>query len=307
MEGCVWPVRLKPVRTLSGPNVRNPHSFKADSISYTFRHCASLMDEPGYFCRTPGSCNSGCNLSGNRSPGRRRAGGEEYSRRDWCRYGPTDAFRLLYIAQHLATAIAETVIRDRFEGATVRVLTAGEVANWGVTQVHARHPLRLLGTRTNGCFRLDVPTDIIRVKAPDEARKFSQTVFAQTSVDGIIDLSRLTRRTCVAVYDRASKQSSVPTRSTSWRPGWRWLRRASTLGCRCPDGLHALRRGGRRRLIQCANIGALGVEVGMQQTHREAHPAASGADLDQIIRCADDQLSLPTWRSRYRKPTMFAK
>ena len=31
-------------------------------------------------------------------------------------------FRLVYIARDLATAIAETIIRDRFEGATKRVL-----------------------------------------------------------------------------------------------------------------------------------------------------------------------------------------
>jgi hypothetical protein len=41
---------------------------------------------------------------------------------------PTDAFKLLYIAEDLATGLAEAVIRDRFEGATVRELTAGELA-----------------------------------------------------------------------------------------------------------------------------------------------------------------------------------
>jgi len=78
---------------------------------------------------------------------------------------PTDAFKLLYIARNLATAIAETIIRDRFEGATERVLTAGEVANWGVTRVDTRRPLRLLDIRTDGCFRLGVSTDMIGAKA----------------------------------------------------------------------------------------------------------------------------------------------
>jgi hypothetical protein len=34
---------------------------------------------------------------------------------------PSDNFKLLYIAEDLATSVAETVIRDRFEGTTTRV------------------------------------------------------------------------------------------------------------------------------------------------------------------------------------------
>lgn len=40
---------------------------------------------------------------------------------------PTGAFKLLYMAEDLATSLAEAVIRDRFEGASVRELTAGEL------------------------------------------------------------------------------------------------------------------------------------------------------------------------------------
>jgi hypothetical protein len=125
---------------------------------------------------------------------------------------PTDAFKLLYIAEDLATGLAEAVIRDRFEGATARELTAGELADWGVTEVSARAPLRLLDMRTAGCFLLGVSTDVAGAKAQDEARQFSQAVFDQTDLDGILYLSRLTRRTCVAVYDRAvaSKLDAEP-------------------------------------------------------------------------------------------------
>jgi hypothetical protein len=115
----------------------------------------------------------------------------------------TEAFRLLYIAEDLATSVAEAIIRDRFEGVTARELTAGEVAGWGVTKVSAPVPLRLLDMRTVGCFLLGVSTDITGAKAQDDARQFSQAVFDQTDLDGILYLSRLTRRTCVAVYDRA--------------------------------------------------------------------------------------------------------
>jgi hypothetical protein len=116
---------------------------------------------------------------------------------------PADAFKLLYIAEDLATSVAEAVIRDRFEGATAREITTGEVAGWGATEVSAHVPLRLLDMRTTGCFLLGVSTDITGAKAQDEARQFSHAVFRQTDLDGILYLSRLTRRTCVAVYDRA--------------------------------------------------------------------------------------------------------
>jgi len=116
---------------------------------------------------------------------------------------PTGAFKLLYIAEDLATSVAEAIIRDRFEGVNAREITAGEVADWGVTEVSAPVPLRLLDMRTAGCFLLGVSTDITGAKAQDEARQFSQAVFDQTDLDGILYLSRLTRRTSVAVYDRA--------------------------------------------------------------------------------------------------------
>lgn len=35
---------------------------------------------------------------------------------------PSQAFKLIYVAHDLATAIAETIVRDRFEGAQERVL-----------------------------------------------------------------------------------------------------------------------------------------------------------------------------------------
>jgi hypothetical protein len=116
---------------------------------------------------------------------------------------PADAFKLLYIAEDLATSVAEAVIRDRFEGANARELTAGELAGWGAAEVSAQIPLRLLDVRTAGCFLLGVSTDITGAKAQDEARQFGQAVFDQTDLDGILYLSRLTRRICVAVYDRA--------------------------------------------------------------------------------------------------------
>ncbi|KAB2852513.1 MAG: RES family NAD+ phosphorylase [Sphingopyxis terrae] len=117
---------------------------------------------------------------------------------------PADAFKLLYIGEDLATAAAETIIRDRFEGTSVREISEGEITKWGATEVDATKPLRLLDLRGDACFQLNVSTDIVGAKGQDEARAFSQSVYDETDLDGILYHSRLRKRkNCIAVYDRA--------------------------------------------------------------------------------------------------------
>lgn len=116
---------------------------------------------------------------------------------------PTKAFKLLYIAEDLPTAIAEAIVRDRFEGKVVRELATSDIADWGVCEISATRPLRLLNLRGDACFKLGISTDIVGAKAHDEARAFSQYLYDTTDVDGIVYHSRLRKKKCVAVYDRA--------------------------------------------------------------------------------------------------------
>lgn len=116
---------------------------------------------------------------------------------------PTKAFKLLYIAEDLPTSIAETIIRDRFLGKTDRVLAPSDVSGWGVCEIDARRPLRLLDLRKDGCFKLGISTDIVGARAHQEARKFSQELYDTTDLDGIVYYSRLRAKNCIAVYDRA--------------------------------------------------------------------------------------------------------
>ena len=53
---------------------------------------------------------------------------------------PTKAFKVIYIAQDLTTAVAETLVRDRFQGRARRKLLDIEAALWGATEVNARAP-----------------------------------------------------------------------------------------------------------------------------------------------------------------------
>jgi hypothetical protein len=116
---------------------------------------------------------------------------------------PTKAFKVIYIAQDLTTGIAETLVRDRFQGRARRKLLDVEAALWGMTEVNAGAPLMLIDLRTTGPVRLGVSTEAARGKAQGQGRKLSQAIYDQTNAQGLIYLSRLTGRICICVYDRA--------------------------------------------------------------------------------------------------------
>lgn len=61
---------------------------------------------------------------------------------------------MIYIARDLPTAIAETIVRDRFEGNADRVLDETEFEDWAIAEVSALDPLTVLDLRTTGLLRL---------------------------------------------------------------------------------------------------------------------------------------------------------
>jgi hypothetical protein len=124
---------------------------------------------------------------------------------------PIDAFKVLYVAENLDTAIAEAIIRDRFEGRTRRRFTEEEACDWGVTEVTAKRWLTLIDLRTTGPFRLGVPTNAVQGKNQKRGRHLSQAIYDGTDADGILYPSRLTRATCVAVYNRAVEPNLTAT------------------------------------------------------------------------------------------------
>ncbi len=117
----------------------------------------------------------------------------------------------IYIAQDLTTGVAETLVRDRFQGRARRKLLDAEAALWGMTEVNASTPLMLIDLRTTGLVRLGVSTEAARGKAQGQGRKLSQAIYDQTDAQGLIYISRLTGRTCICVYDRALPGGLVAT------------------------------------------------------------------------------------------------
>lgn len=117
------------------------------------------------------------------------------------------SFRTLYAAATLDAAIAETIIRDRFEGGGGRSLFASEIESRCVAQIQAVTPLRLVDLRTDGCFQLGISTDIVGAKGTAsgwaQSRELAGHVHSEPTMDGILYKSRLTDVECIAVFDRA--------------------------------------------------------------------------------------------------------
>ncbi len=124
---------------------------------------------------------------------------------------PTQAFKVIYLGQDLTTGVAETLVRDRFQGKMRRKLLDVEAALWGATEVNADAPLTLIDLRTTGLVRLGVSTEAARGKAQGQGRKLSQAIHDQTNAQGLIYISRMTGRTCICVYDRALPGGLVAT------------------------------------------------------------------------------------------------
>ena len=124
---------------------------------------------------------------------------------------PTKTFKVIYFARDLTTGVAETLVRDRFQGRARRKLLDAEAALWGSTEVNAGAPLTLIDLRTTGLVRLGVSTEAARGKAQGQGRKLSQAIHDQTDAQGLIYNSRLTGRACICVYDRALPGGLVAT------------------------------------------------------------------------------------------------
>ncbi|MER8595308.1 RES family NAD+ phosphorylase [Mesorhizobium sp. M1182] len=128
---------------------------------------------------------------------------------------PDNSFQLVYLARNLATAIAETIVRDRFEGKAKRVLDITEVEDWVASEVSAREPLTVIDLRTTGLLKLGVTTNAARAKQQAAGRRLSKALHDRFAVDGVLYSSRLTSAECLAVYDRAVNSKLQSTAAVS--------------------------------------------------------------------------------------------
>jgi hypothetical protein len=117
---------------------------------------------------------------------------------------PSGAFKVLYAADNFATAFAEAIVRDRFQGKSRRFLYRPHLDQFCVAAVGSSRELLMLDLRGSAAFQLGVDTDASRARDHTAGQALSEAVHAaMPDVDAILFDSRLTSGACVAIYERA--------------------------------------------------------------------------------------------------------
>lgn len=117
---------------------------------------------------------------------------------------PSKSFRILYAAEDFATAFAEAVVRDRFEGKSRRYLYRPYLEGLCITAISSGRELRIVDLSGAATYELGIDTDTSRARGHEQGQVLSEAIYTQlTEVDGILFDSRLTAKRCVAIYDRA--------------------------------------------------------------------------------------------------------
>lgn len=129
--------------------------------------------------------------------------------------GRPPPFKVMYLAQNLATALYETVIRDRFDLLQQRLLTPSDYSDRVAFNVSTRpsQVVSLIDLAGSRATVYGVPTDVTRYSRHDDGQYFAEFVYANMpSVDGILYRSRFTERHCIAVFDRGVDRLSEHSR-----------------------------------------------------------------------------------------------
>lgn len=129
---------------------------------------------------------------------------------------PKNSYQVLYAASTLQGALAEGLIRDRFEGATAaqRVLHITEITSRAVTAIDSIRELRLLDLTGSGPLRLGIDTEALGNKDHRKGQDLAQEVHDTfPAIDGILYHSRLVKDDCVAIFDRAIPSGLRDTRT----------------------------------------------------------------------------------------------
>lgn len=125
---------------------------------------------------------------------------------------PSKSFKVLYAAEDFATAFAEAVVRDRFEGKTRRYLYRPYLDGLCITAISSSRELHLVDLTGAAAYELGIDTDASRSRKHNQGQALSEALHAEMpDIDGILFESRLTAAKSIAVYGRALKTLSGRT------------------------------------------------------------------------------------------------
>ena len=117
---------------------------------------------------------------------------------------PSKSFRILYAAEDFATAFAEAVVRDRFQGKTRRYLYRPYLESLCITSISSDRALQLVDLTGAAAYELGIDTDTSRARKHEQGQALSEALHTDVpEVDGILFDSRLMAKRCIAIYDRA--------------------------------------------------------------------------------------------------------
>lgn len=124
---------------------------------------------------------------------------------------PSPQFGVVYLAQDLATAVAEAIVRDRKDAhpGILKMTYQEAIGRWQVFEISTSAPLQLLNLSGMGLMLHGVPTDIVRQADHTNSQQLSLAIHGNAAAfDGIHYQSRFFGE-CVAVYDRSLHKMSV--------------------------------------------------------------------------------------------------
>lgn len=118
---------------------------------------------------------------------------------------PSPQFGVIYLAQNFATAVAETIVRDR-KNANPGVLKMSydeAIGRWKIFEISTVKSLQLLNLSGTGMLFAGVPTDIVHDSDQTNSQQLSIAVHGNAAnFDGIQYPSRFFGE-CICIYDRA--------------------------------------------------------------------------------------------------------
>ena len=121
--------------------------------------------------------------------------------------GEEPPFTLLYLAENLATALYETIVRDRFNLVPHRVLHPEDYLDRVAFDISSGSdtPLALLDLTGANAVTSGIPNDVIRYSKHNDGQHFAEYVHAHMpEVHGILYESRFTGDKSVAVFERGA-------------------------------------------------------------------------------------------------------
>ena len=139
------------------------------------------------------------------------------------RFSPTDtrrgdkdkSFQVIYLAEHLQTALYETIVRQGLDYRTTRALTSSDYSGhvlFTISTTDPRAGVTLLDLTNSNALHHGVPSDVLQHSRHDDGQNFAEMVYDHLpEADGILYHSRFTQGRCVAVFDRATDRLVAET------------------------------------------------------------------------------------------------